>query len=363
MLKLALVFIFIPTVCFGESLHFNDDRLSFMGRVGNSSNSLEFEWPLSGFKTMVSGQGTIQATMNGGGAKFLVSLGSDRYVLDTLEGVHEYNLAEINCQDFILLTVERVSEARIFMLPSLLNLTSSKLYKLSGDGIKFQKAPKKERRIEILGDSNSVGFGVLGEPGAPLTGLTNIIKQEDASHAYPWDLAHRFNADLRVIATSGKGVVKNAIDYRRFSSRPMPLHWDYGDYDMLQVWDFSVWQPDLFIIFLGGNDFKSYPYAALSNFTKSYHDLLKKARMRYPRAKILTICGLLNSHQRFVCPGVSKAVRDYHAASNDTELYSLFLDASEFGPEDWGAIQHLNSMGQKKLAGFIGDKITEVMGW
>lgn len=358
------ILMILPSICFGERLQFDDARLSFLGRYRDTNQHREFEWPLSSYEFMIAGRGLIKVRMDGGGGRFRISVGERSHVLQTEAGVKDYELGRVNSDELIKFKVQKISEARFFMLPRVFNILPAQLlYFEIDDGLILEKTKSKSRKIEILGDSNSVGFAALGSPEAPITGLLSMLSQEDASLAYPQLLAEHFDAELRLIATSGKGLVKNAVDYRSQSSTPMPKHWLYSDYDLKHQWNFAQWQADLFVIFLGGNDYKSYPYAKPEYFAQKYRHLIEKARKYYPSSKILTVCGLRHIHHQMVCPQLNKAFERYQAALQDPGLEFLNLDASRFGPGDWGAIHHLNAQGQKKLAGFIRKKIAKMMGW
>lgn len=71
------------------------------------------------------------------------------------------------------------------------------------DGEATAAGPARPRKIELIGDSISAGYGSRGSAetkGCPVTGYTS-----GNPYTYNWMLAEHFNADLVPIAWSGKG--------------------------------------------------------------------------------------------------------------------------------------------------------------
>ena len=67
----------------------------------------------------------------------------------------------------------------------------------------MQPPAAKERRLLVIGDSISAGFGVLcNSSDGTFTPAT-----ESAYHAYPGIAARALDADLQDIAYSGKGAI------------------------------------------------------------------------------------------------------------------------------------------------------------
>ena len=77
------------------------------------------------------------------------------------------------------------------------------------DGVAVESTPRS-RRIELIGDSISAGFGSRGSastPGCPV----NVITSGNY-YTYNWKIAEYFKADLVPIAWSGKGMYMNCCD-------------------------------------------------------------------------------------------------------------------------------------------------------
>jgi len=74
--------------------------------------------------------------------------------------------------------------------------------------------------IEVFGDSDSNGFGIEGPDYYDC--LFSLRRYENCFAGYASLLASAFDADLYLEAWSGKGVVKNAVDFYSESAAPMP---------------------------------------------------------------------------------------------------------------------------------------------
>ena len=81
--------------------------------------------------------------------------------------------------------------------------------------------PKLSRKIEIIGDSISCGYGNEGKT----ISCPNLREFENSYLTYGGFLGRELNAELSIIAYSGKGVVRNYGDQTAQSREPMPLFW------------------------------------------------------------------------------------------------------------------------------------------
>jgi len=124
------------------------------------------------------------------------------------------------------------------------------------NGARRLPAPQgKARQIEFIGDSWSVGWGNTA-PGRTCT-AEDVHNTTDTQQAYGARIARHFDADYRVNAYSGFGIVRNyggsspgmnlpAIYPRLIPSAPAPVETSTGD-----------WHPQIIVINLGTNDFST----------------------------------------------------------------------------------------------------------
>jgi lysophospholipase L1-like esterase len=136
--------------------------------------------------------------------------------------------------------------------------------------------PAATRRIELIGDSITAGYGDLGV-GASCTG--NVVALENEFLSYGAIAARTLDAEHVTIAWAGKTIEQMADLYdRTIASRPDSR------------WDFATWTPDAVVINLGTNDFNHGDPGATA-FTKAYVVLVRRVRLAYPHALIVSALG------------------------------------------------------------------------
>ena len=147
-----------------------------------------------------------------------------------------------------------------------------------------------ERRIELVGDSISAGYGDEGpNMSCPFTPDT-----ENHYLTYGALAARALGAELSTVAWSGKGVVCNYGDEATSCSDPLPSYYDRtlparAD----SQWRFSDWQPQAVVINLGTNDFSTMTDPTQQQFEQAYGTLLEHLRSVYPDALLLATVGPL----------------------------------------------------------------------
>jgi lysophospholipase L1-like esterase len=161
-----------------------------------------------------------------------------------------------------------------------------------GGGALLAPAPAPERRIEIIGDSISAGYGDEGpDMNCPFTPDT-----ENHYLTYGAIAARNVGADLVTVAWSGRGVVCNYGDDPTSCDDPMPTVVDrILPAQATSVWNFALYQPQAVVINLGTNDFSTTVDPANAEFEAAYTTLLTRVRAAYPDAIILCTVGPLLS--------------------------------------------------------------------
>lgn len=153
------------------------------------------------------------------------------------------------------------------------------------------------RRIEFIGDSFTVGYGVRSTSrdcsGQAVHDLT------DTSLSFAPILAKRLGADYRIVAFSGRGVVRN---YGGFLGETMPALYPrlMPGQPGPRVDPAEAWRPDLIVVGLGTNDFST-PLKAgeawsdearlRASYRDTYVGFVSALAARDPQARFVLIAG------------------------------------------------------------------------
>lgn len=192
-----------------------------------------------------------------------------------------------------------------------------------GGGKLLPPPPPKLRRIEILGDSGSTGYGVeCTDPSGTFTGAT-----QNFGKAWPAKLGAMFDADVIAIGYGGKGVIQNF-------DRSDPVHME--DLFVRTVpesadpkWDFSKSPVDVLVVMLGGNDWDQPnpgdPAPGFAAFKAGYAKLIGLAREKYPKAKIVSALAPTQSDEY---------PEGYQARSNQRKAFTEVVAERKSGGDD-----------------------------
>lgn len=168
--------------------------------------------------------------------------------------------------------------------------------------------PAITRRLEIVGDSVSAGYGNEGTAPCGLTADT-----ENHYLTYGAIAARELGAELSTVAWSGKGVVYN---YDTDVVDPMPTLFERTlPDDPGSQYEFGS-APDVVLINLGTNDFSTEGDPTTELFAAEYSNLLQRIRAVYPGAFILCTVGPLLSGADLTAAraGIAAGVEAFEAA-------------------------------------------------
>ena len=200
-----------------------------------------------------------------------------------------------------------------------------------GKGGTFGEKPTtSNRRIEFIGDSFTVGYGV--DANGPEDGTP--FEKTNASKSYAFLLAEGYKADYQVNAVSGRGLVRNYAN--------IVPEWtleNLYEYTMMgapeqdpntERWDFSTFHPQVVVVFVGINDFQGNPpYADKGAFKKAYAGLLEKLRKVHPGVKFLLLSTKVWPNDDLT-PTV-KSIYDAEVAAGKRDVEFMVLQTANVG--------------------------------
>ncbi|HVJ93741.1 MAG TPA: SGNH/GDSL hydrolase family protein [Labilithrix sp.] len=159
-----------------------------------------------------------------------------------------------------------------------------------GDGQLLPPLARKERKIEIIGDSQAAAFGVEGiEVGPSCPGESYAAKWQNFRKSFGARLGEALDAEVFGTVYSGKGIVKNIW---RPDKDTMPVVFGRANpTDATSTWDLTEYVPDAVIVMLGGNDFavgqpEDDGATSLEEFTDAYDAFVVTLRASYPDAHV-----------------------------------------------------------------------------
>ncbi len=238
-----------------------------------------------------------------------------------------------------------------------------------GAGALLPPPPSPTRRIEFLGDSSMLGYGIEGAgPNCAFTAAT-----ENEHKAYPALVAIDLGADHHDIAYSGKGVYWNyarAADDQVFGllyPRTLPN-------DQPSTWDFTRFDPDVVWIALGGNDWDQPnagdPPPPYDQFVAKYDALVGAVRAKHPAAHV--VCAVATSLNDDYPVGynaytnVKNALAQIvaaRAAAGDAKIYTFEFTRADVATDLTGCEYHPNPMKHRAMANEAIAFIRTKTGW
>ncbi|MEA2698077.1 MAG: hypothetical protein QOI66_2348 [Myxococcales bacterium] len=226
-----------------------------------------------------------------------------------------------------------------------------------GGGALLAPPPTPARRIEIIGDSITCGYGVEGAD------MNCHYTPDTQNHylTYGAITARNLNADLVTLAWSGKGIVCNYGDDPTSCVDPFPIYYDRTLPDRAaSQWDFASWQPQVVVINLGTNDVSTPVDPTEAQFTGAYRTFLQHVRSKYPAALILcTVAPLLGGADLTEARAYIDAAV---AATGDAKIKSFPMAQTD--PADgWGCDFHPSVKTHQKMAATLTAQLKTELGW
>lgn len=237
--------------------------------------------------------------------------------------------------------------------------------RLEAEGELLPPPAAKEKKIEVIGDSITCGYGIEGVVDVD----TFTTAQENPWNAYACRIARMLDAEFSLISWSGNGIISHWIpedvNEPRNDEALMPELYFYEDYsadfrrnkartDYIKR-EFTAYQPELIIINLGTNDgsyTRNIP-ARDRAFVNGYVKFLRQVREVNPKANILCTVGVMATAAKDLVGEAVARINDF--GDNKVFFKEAFLQNGE--ADGIGADWHPTERTQKKLAEYLAEYI------
>ena len=321
----------------------------FIGRFDTSDPAgPKFAWPASAIAAAFTGTGIDIKLSDAGTNYFAVVVdGGKPTTLSTSSAQQTYTLASNLSAGQHTLVVTKKTESDVGVVQYL---------GLSPQGGQLVPTPEPSgRRIEIVGDSISCGYGDLGAgPNCHFS-----PNQEDETVAYGALTAAQLAAEVTVVAYSGIGVYRNG-DGSMTNVMPDRYGRILAD-DPRSQWPFTAPPPDVVVVNLSTNDFT--PGDPGTAFQQAYVSFLHTLRGHYPSAYIIaTLSPMLAGSSRTAADGYIKGAVSQVTMTGDAKVSYLTFDVQQ-ASNGYGCDYHPSPATHTLMATKLVPAIEGVTGW
>jgi lysophospholipase L1-like esterase len=321
--------------------------IRFVGRVeAGPAGDARYAWSGAGFVARFVGTGVAVRMTDDTNRHQVVLDGRPLRTLAATRGVERYLVAEGLPPGEHRLEVYRRTEA-LFGVTRFLGIDVM-------DGRLLDAGDAPARRIEVVGDSISCGYG--NEGGTSDCRFSAATENHYAS--YGALLARALGAELSTVAWSGRGVVRN------YGGEPGDL--------MGQLYERTLpespsnrWSQresnDAVIVNLGTNDYSTEPDPDESQFVREYVALLELIRRNNPSAFILCTVGpmLGGGDLERAEAGIAAAVRHRRSAGDVRVTAHQMTTGNESPGCDW----HPGIATHRRMAEELAVPLRAALGW
>ncbi|MFI9544802.1 RICIN domain-containing protein [Streptomyces sp. NPDC052016] len=258
------------------------------GRVKDAGNTVQYSWPGVYFEGRVSGTG-VGIVLNDSAADYDVQIdGSTVATLVTPGNTTHWSNGLSNSTHTVRLVKRNDTPGDTSTVGG---------FVAAPGGAVLSKPAARNRQIEFIGDSLTVGYGNLST--SRTCTWDQVKRTTNADVSYGALTARRLNADYQINGYSGLGMVRNYnggspdVTYRTFYDRAL-LNVS-GD-----VWQNpGTWRPQVVVVNLGTNDFSTAinpgePWTSDSlaaGYRTAYGDFIQKLRTRYGSGTTIVAVG------------------------------------------------------------------------
>jgi lysophospholipase L1-like esterase len=330
------------------------EAVRFLGRVNPATR--ELTWPGTGVSFTFTGSSArigIEATTGTNSADLIV---------DGLTTV----ISDVNGTSFSTSGLRHGNHTVVIRKRSEASYGTITVGNVTTDG-DFGPDVYSDRKIEVIGDSITVGYGLDG-----VLPCVNSAAVEDNPKTYAALAADAVGADYDIIAWSGIGVTRNYVSPTPDTSDIMPQRYTrYGALDPLNSYTFPANKtPDAVVIGLGTNDF-GYQAGVRdpivpSEYTAAMVNFVRTIKSHYPKASFFLLTSpMLNDGYPSTADAQKTTQRNALEAvvaqlKNSTSIQVVDMPSQG---SDVGCDYHPNAATHAEEAEILAAALTKEMGW
>jgi lysophospholipase L1-like esterase len=207
-------------------------------------------------------------------------------------------------------------------------------------GSTVDSLPLRSRKLELIGDSITAGYGNLGCGFSAAT--------EDGYDTYGPVAARIVNAEVRIEAWSGIGM---ALSLGGSTTDVMPELWKYSvPSDLTSTYDCTQWVPDAVLVNLGTNDFNAGVNPAA--YVSAYRSFLSRLRGCYPNA--LVLCAINGAGS-----APSASIDQVLSAMGDPRMMKIDLASPNWN----GCDGHPDLQAHRAMGNALAARLQQELGW
>lgn len=341
------------------------ESVHFVGRFLQNPNGPLFSWPSSTLETNFSGTG-ISVELNElgyfltysgktEGNIYEILIDGTTTTLATTQGSGTYKLASGLTLGAHSLRMRKLTEAGI-------GAVQFGGFEVIGGSITPTVYPTK-RKLLVIGDSLSAGYGVLGTSAS----CTYSPVTQSVSRAYGPTAADALDAEVHVIAWSGKGIARNVNNSDQNTMSDLYLRAVPGINTV--AFDMNTYVPDAIAINLGTNDFSASTAPVQSVFVAKYAAMLSNLRTLYPKAYIFCLQGPILSDDYSSQPAVTKPlttakgyITEAMSQAGNSNMSLLEFPNTITGAQ-LGCDHHPNQAAQATMGSLLEQALKQTLSW
>lgn len=323
----------------------------YLGRTYETAGTQWFNWSAAGFSVRFQGTG-LKAK--------IVSSATDAknyaYLKVYIDGVEQTDiLLDKTMQTVTLaegLNPDEIHTVEVRKRNSARSSTAGVVCMEVLEGKKEAPAAAKEKLIEFVGDSLTVGYSAADVNKTQTAWSTAT---EDGTKTYSKQVADAFGAEYMVTAISGRGVVMNNSGGSGYLMPDI-----YPELDIYTVpgvqYDFAQ-QPDVVVINLGTNDATN-AGLNITTFQTGVYNFLKTVRRKNPNAQIIWAYGMRSDKMTAEVDAAIQAAVAQLQTEGDSKVHYLALPLAN----DMH-LNHPTAAAYEPSGELLIEKIEEITGW